>query len=312
MLETLGVLGLGQCRRACRAQSVGDALRLSDQQPQRLRRLVNGQPVRYSVGHLDIVAPRAQCDQPCRFRRVVGVVGLSQDGLKTHQSVGGLGDDFHLQQAQLVGGVAAQRDSNRSDFGLLQQQAQQVAHFRALDKAPEALSDDLRGLAVWPVILAGEPVEVSSHFDNAIVFVQQIPDAHTRELSFFGKRPPVGLRLLLVDDHDALRRFLSRILIAEGLEVIEAEGGDQAWKLLESGTVVDAILTDIVMPEGSGVALARRVRDSGRGLPVIFMTGFAADEVEETTREFPELQVLRKPFRASDVLQALSGIPEIS
>jgi CheY-like chemotaxis protein len=122
----------------------------------------------------------------------------------------------------------------------------------------------------------------------------------------------VGLRLLLVDDHDALRRFLCRTLIAEGLEVIEAEGGDQAWKLLESGTVVDAILTDIVMPEGGGMELARRVRDSGRGLHVIFMTGFAADEVEEATREFPELQMLRKPFQASDVVQALSGISEVS
>ncbi len=122
----------------------------------------------------------------------------------------------------------------------------------------------------------------------------------------------MALRVLLVDDHEALRRLLSRLLIAEGLEVLEAEGGEQAWRLLESGASVDAILTDIFMPEGGGVELARRIRDSGRRQPVLFMTGYAPDEVEEMTREFPTHPVLKKPLRASDVMLALGQLPDIS
>lgn len=69
------------------------------------------------------------------------------------------------------------------------------------------------------------------------------------------------LRVLIVDDSPAMRSFIRRVLELSGLEVglcLEASNGEQALRLLE-GNWVDAVLTDINMPEMDGEELLRRM-----------------------------------------------------
>jgi len=83
-----------------------------------------------------------------------------------------------------------------------------------------------------------------------------------------------GERVLLVEDNDAVRRALAASLQMVGYRVVEASDGAQALAMLEERRdEVDVILSDAVMPEMGGVALARTVRDRGWAIPVIIVSG---------------------------------------
>jgi CheY-like chemotaxis protein len=104
--------------------------------------------------------------------------------------------------------------------------------------------------------------------------------------------------VLVVDDDEAVRKTTIDLLGGLGYKVLEAADGASALALLARGGMVDALLTDVVMPGMSGPELARRVRASWPNLPVIFISGYADPEGvagEELGR------LVRKPFRAADL-----------
>jgi two-component system chemotaxis sensor kinase CheA len=94
-------------------------------------------------------------------------------------------------------------------------------------------------------------------------------------------------RLLVVEDSDFFRQLLVPTLSAAGYEVTSAGSGAEALRLRESGLVVDAIVSDIDMPDMDGLEFARRVREGGAwaGLPMIALTGKGAPADEARGRE---------------------------
>lgn len=91
-------------------------------------------------------------------------------------------------------------------------------------------------------------------------------------------------RLLVVEDSDFFRQLLVPALAASGYDVTAASSPTEALRLRESGTMVDAIVSDIEMPDMNGLEFARRVRAGGpwASLPMIALTGrtSAADEAK--------------------------------
>ena len=85
-----------------------------------------------------------------------------------------------------------------------------------------------------------------------------------------------GHQLLIVDDEPDLRWMLRGLFEEEGYEVQEAEDGKQALELLRqaevSGQLPDVVLSDMRMPEISGVELLRTVRNQFRDLPVVLLS----------------------------------------
>jgi DNA-binding response OmpR family regulator len=81
-------------------------------------------------------------------------------------------------------------------------------------------------------------------------------------------------KILLVDDDNAIRRYIEVVLQKEGFEVIVAEDGFSAMQLAFS-TEIDAILTDAIMPNLSGHDLCRMLRQnpSKRNVPLVIMSG---------------------------------------
>ena len=89
--------------------------------------------------------------------------------------------------------------------------------------------------------------------------------------------------LVVDDDHDNLA--LSTVAVESfGCGVLAASSCDEALAILESGAHVDLVFSDVVMPETSGLALARIVRERRLGLPVVLATGYpdAVDAVTES------------------------------
>ena len=82
-------------------------------------------------------------------------------------------------------------------------------------------------------------------------------------------------RLLCVDDDSAIRQFYQNLLGSYGYDVTVAANGPQALKALRSHKV-DAVLTDMEMPEMTGAELAVRLKKMRPGLPVLLVSGSKA------------------------------------
>ncbi len=120
----------------------------------------------------------------------------------------------------------------------------------------------------------------------------------------------VAPTVLVVEDEDAIRRVTTRILQAEGFEVLGAKHGGQALKLItESGRKIDVLVTDVVMPEMDGVTLARELTSRQPGLPVVFVSGHPFDMLDTRGLHGPH-HFLQKPFNPGGLIKLLRRVRE--
>jgi CheY-like chemotaxis protein len=99
-----------------------------------------------------------------------------------------------------------------------------------------------------------------------------------------------GPKLMIVDDDPEVRVIVAEFLEDFGYQVLQADGGIQALDLLEKTPDLRMIITDIRMPDMSGVELADVATQRQSDLKIILISGyFVSQQVE---RRF-----LRKPFR---------------
>ncbi len=90
--------------------------------------------------------------------------------------------------------------------------------------------------------------------------------------------------ILLVDDHDATRETLTELIRDLGHDVLAAANQAQAVKLVEERRF-DLVLTDLKLPDGSGLEVMRRLRQVNPDTPVVMITGHATiDNAVEATR----------------------------
>lgn len=114
------------------------------------------------------------------------------------------------------------------------------------------------------------------------------------------------LRILLAEDDEAMRLYLSRALENAGYEVTSVDRGTSAIPLLEKEQF-DLLLSDIVMPEMDGIELAQRCSEMAPRTKVMFITGFAAVTLR-ANREQPHSKVLSKPFHLRDLILEVERI----
>lgn len=114
------------------------------------------------------------------------------------------------------------------------------------------------------------------------------------------------IRILLAEDDQVMREYLTRALERAGYAVSAVDRGTAAIPLLETEPF-DLLLTDIVMPEMDGIELARRAGEMAPGLRVMFITGFAAVTLK-AGREMPNARILSKPFHLRDLVAEVDGL----
>ncbi len=102
------------------------------------------------------------------------------------------------------------------------------------------------------------------------------PKPHARPVLV---RPPASRRVLVVDDMLTTRTLEKAILEHAGYRVLVAKSGREAWEVLQQEPV-DAVVTDVDMPEMSGFELLARVRQSGQlgRLPVVLVTSLSSQQ----------------------------------
>ncbi|HLI65280.1 MAG TPA: response regulator [Caulobacteraceae bacterium] len=111
---------------------------------------------------------------------------------------------------------------------------------------------------------------------------------------------PVLARILLAEDDDSLRGFLSRALERAGYEVVACADGESAAEALDE--VFHVLLTDIVMPGMDGIELARLAAARQPALRIMFITGFAAVALSAGDRTPAGSKVLAKPVHLREIV----------
>jgi len=101
-------------------------------------------------------------------------------------------------------------------------------------------------------------------------------------------------RILVVDDDAGVRSVTGEMLRGMGFDVVTAEGGEQALDHYSTQRF-DLILLDLSMPRLSGADVFRAVRGQDAAQRVIFMTGYARDDVAELLVD-DSTDALAKPF----------------
>jgi CheY-like chemotaxis protein len=103
--------------------------------------------------------------------------------------------------------------------------------------------------------------------------------------------------ILLVEDEEMVRELAVESLRGCGYAILQASNGKEALSICESHTgKIDLLVTDLVMPGMNGIELSRTFRDSHPGVPVLFMSGYAEDALEDLGHLADRQSFLQKPI----------------
>ena len=117
----------------------------------------------------------------------------------------------------------------------------------------------------------------------------------------------VGWRLLVVEDHAPTREMLVQLLKRAGYQVIAAGSVEEALKVSD-GQALDAILSDLGLPDGTGLELMAKLQKLRPGLPGIAVSGFGTEADLLRSREVGFARHLVKPVDFDELRQALEDL----
>ncbi len=121
--------------------------------------------------------------------------------------------------------------------------------------------------------------------------------------------PGADETILLVEDEEDVRTMMARSLEKLGYKVLTAVTGPAGLQELERHGPVDLLLTDVLLPGGlNGQQLADQATASYPGLKVLFMSGYARDEIVDQGRLRTDVRLLSKPFSQSELGQRVRDI----
>ncbi len=141
-----------------------------------------------------------------------------------------------------------------------------------------------------PILPAGDPVESRG----------EPPRAGTTALRS-------GATVLVVDDEPGVRSVVARSLEGGGFRVLQAGNGADALELIDRYGPPQLVLTDLTMPGIGGVALARSLKERWPALPVVFMSGYSAEELRQQGIVGLEAGLIQKPFSPAGLVATVAG-----
>lgn len=113
--------------------------------------------------------------------------------------------------------------------------------------------------------------------------------------------------VLIVEDEDMVRAVAERALARQGYTVHTAEHGEAALALLAGGLMPDLLISDVVMPTMDGPTMVRRVRAQYPNLPVLFMSGYAEEQLRKSI-DLAKVAFLPKPFSVQQIAEAARDV----
>jgi len=115
--------------------------------------------------------------------------------------------------------------------------------------------------------------------------------------------------VLVVDDQEALRALLARLLEREGFDPVQAEDGAQAVELYKSDPPL-VVVSDIMMPRMDGLTLLNEIRRIDRNATVILMTGQGNEDVLLKALRGGASNFFKKPFNVRELIDEIRKVVE--
>jgi len=142
------------------------------------------------------------------------------------------------------------------------------------------------------------PVHVASAEEKQAATIKSLPP----------KRQSWGTgTILLVEDEDMVRAVAERALTRQGYTVLTASDGEQGLEILEQTEKVDMLVSDVVMPNMDGPAMVREARNQYPNLPVLFMSGYAEEQLRKSI-DIENIAFLPKPFSVAQLSEAVADV----
>ena len=110
-----------------------------------------------------------------------------------------------------------------------------------------------------------------------------------------------GECVLLVEDAADVRRIAERILVAGGYRVLSTDGAEGALSIINDGASVDLVLSDVMMPGGTGTQLVEQIRARRPQEKVMFMSGYSHKMLTPDVLGDLDSGYIEKPFTADQL-----------
>lgn len=110
--------------------------------------------------------------------------------------------------------------------------------------------------------------------------------------------------ILLVEDEDMVRSVAERALARHGYDVVTATNGEEGLLILQDRQDIDLLVSDVVMPAMDGPALGRQARSLYPDLPIIFMSGYAEEQLRQSIA-LNNVEFLPKPFSVQKLAEVV-------
>lgn len=171
---------------------------------------------------------------------------------------------------------------------------------------------------VWGIVKqSGGQVNVSSEAGKGSTFEVVLPRvAEQTPVAEHAPEETAASRgtetILLVEDQAQLRQLTSHILKGYGYKVVDAANAMEALQLCtENGLGIDLVLTDIVMPDMTGIELGRRLRLLRPDLRLLYMSGYTDDVIVRQGSLHPGAAYLEKPFTPEGLAAKIREVLEM-
>lgn len=116
-----------------------------------------------------------------------------------------------------------------------------------------------------------------------------------------------GGRVLLVEDEDPVRMVAERALVRAGYAVTPARDGEEGLDQVQQGGTFDIVVSDVVMPTMDGPAMVREIRKLAPELPVLFMSGYAEEQLRKEI-DIADVHFLPKPFSVQQISDKVGAV----
>ena len=116
-------------------------------------------------------------------------------------------------------------------------------------------------------------------------------------------------KILIVDDEVSIIKWMSRILMQLGYDVVVSYNGSDALKILASSpSDFDLVLTDLAMPGMTGLELSEKIKARQPAIPIILCTGFSEGLTSGTIQRYGISKMVMKPLIASELAEMISNV----
>jgi PAS domain S-box-containing protein len=145
-------------------------------------------------------------------------------------------------------------------------------------------------------------IRVESELGAGTTFIIELPEVAPalgagEEGSSTQGQPGGEETIIVAEDEDGVRSWISRVLRDRGYTVLEAHHGEEALQLFaEHAADVRLVLTDLMMPGADGREVGERMAIRAPDVPVLYMSAYTGDEIKRRRLLAPDTAFLEKPF----------------